>query len=271
MYKNKDNGDLVEFAIIGGTGIYDNNLFKGERIIKPHTPYGATSDSIVIGELDDKKIAFLPRHGKGHKIPPHMINYQANIWALKELGVKRIIAPSAVGSLNYDYQPGDIMLPDQFIDFTKNRNYSFFDGSQVCHISMADPFCNDLRKIATVCLNDLGTRFHNQGTYVCIEGPRFSTRSESRIFRDVFKADIIGMTLVPECILARESEICYLSISTITDYDVWAEQPVSSKDIIEILHKNVETTRTVISKLIPLIPNDRNSCNCGSALDEALL
>ena len=270
MNKNKDSIP-VEIAVIGGTGIYNNNLFQEETVVKPHTPYGPTSDSIIVGKFGNKKIAFLPRHGKGHKIPPHMINYRANIWALKELGVKRIIAPSAVGSLNYDYKPGDIMLPDQFIDFTKNRKYSFFDGSQVCHISMADPFCIDLRKIAGTLLKDIGIRFHNKGTYVCIEGPRFSTRSESRIFRDVYHADIIGMTVVPECILARESEICYLSISTITDYDVWAEQPVSSKNIIEILNKNVETTRTIISKLIPLIPDNRTGCDCGSALDEALL
>ncbi len=261
----------MEIAIIGGTGIYDNNLFQEERVIKPHTPYGPTSDSVIVGKIGDKKIGFLSRHGKGHKIPPHMINYRANIWALKELGVKRIIAPSAVGSLNYDYKPGDIMLPDQFIDFTKNRNYSYFDGSQVCHISMADPFCVDLRKTATKCINNVGIRFHNQGTYICIEGPRFSTRSESKMFRDIYHADIIGMTLIPECILARESEICYLSISTITDFDVWAEQPVSSKEIIETLHKNVETTRTIISKLIPSISDERTGCNCGSALDEALL
>jgi 5'-methylthioadenosine phosphorylase len=136
---------------------------------------------------------------------------------------------------------------------------------------MADPFCNDLRRTANRCINDLGIKFHDKGTYVCIEGPRFSTRSESKMFRDIYHADIIGMTLIPECILARESEICYLSISTITDYDVWAEQPVSSKDIIEILQKNADTTRTIISKLIPLISNDRNDCSCGSALDEALL
>ena len=270
MNKNEDSG-AVEIAIIGGTGIYDNDLFREEKTIKSHTPYGPPSDSITVGMFGERKIAFLPRHGKGHRIPPHMINYRANIWALKNLGVRRIIAPSAVGSLNYGYAPGDIMLPDQFIDFTKNRDYSFFDGSQACHISMADPFCNDLRKTANKCINGLGIKFHDKGTYVCIEGPRFSTRSESKMFRDIFHADIIGMTLIPECILARESEICYLSISTITDYDVWAEQPVSSKDIIEILQKNTDTTRSIISKLIPLISNDRNDCSCGSALDEALL
>ena len=136
---------------------------------------------------------------------------------------------------------------------------------------MADPFCIYLRKIANECMHDLGIKFHDNGTYVCIEGPRFSTRSESKIFKDVYHADIIGMTLIPECVLARESEICYLSISTITDYDVWAEQPVSTKEVIETLHKNVEITRTLISKLVPLISDNRNDCICGSALDNALL
>jgi 5'-methylthioadenosine phosphorylase len=271
MDKSSNSNDSVDIAIIGGTGIYDNNLFSEEQVIKPHTPYGPTSDFIVVGKFNDKRIAFLPRHGKGHRIPPHMINFRANIWALKDLGVKRIIAPSAVGSLNYEYRPGDIMLPDQFIDFTKKRAYSFFDGPRVCHISMADPFCTDLRNVAINCVNDIGVRFHGKGTYVCIEGPRFSTRAESKLFRDVYHADIIGMTLIPECILARESEICYLSISTITDYDVWAEQPVSSKDIVEILHKNVETTRTIISKLLPLISSERTNCSCAHALDDALL
>ena len=163
------------------------------------------------------------------------------------------------------------MLPDQFIDFTKNRKYSFFDGSQVCHISMADPFCIDLRNVAIKCINDMGLGSIKQEHIFVSKVLRFSTRSESKIFRDVFHADIIGMTLIPECILSRESEICYLSISTITDYDVWAEQPVSSKEIIETLHKNVETTRAIISKLIPLIPDNRTSCDCGSALNNALL
>ncbi|HKO63605.1 MAG TPA: S-methyl-5'-thioadenosine phosphorylase [Candidatus Nitrosocosmicus sp.] len=261
----------VGIAIIGGTGIYDPNLFNIEQSINPHTPYGPTSDAIIIGKFGNKRIAFLPRHGKGHKIPPHMINYQANIWALKELGVKRIIAPSAVGSLDYEIKPGDVMLPDQFIDFTKKRSYTFYDGPKVCHISVADPFCGDMRNIAINCINELGIRVHNEGTYVCIEGPRFSTRAESKIYRDVFRADIIGMTLVPECILARESEICYLSVSTITDYDVWADKPVSSREIIETLNKNVETTRRILENVIPMIHEEQNNCSCGNALKDAIL
>lgn len=267
----KECDSSIEIAIIGGTGIYDSGLFQHEKVIKPHTPYGPTSDYITIGEFDNRKVAFLSRHGKGHRIPPHMINFRANIWALKQLGVSRIIAPSAVGSLNYNYKPGDIVLPDQFIDFTKNRQYSFFDGAQVCHISMADPLCNDLRSTAIICLNKSNVEFHDKGTYVCIEGPRFSTRAESKLFRDVYRADIIGMTLVPECILARESEICYLSISTVTDYDVWADKPVTSKEIVETLNKNVAVTKNMISKLIPMITTDRDRCKCEHALDDALL
>lgn len=263
--------DLVQIAVIGGTGIYDTNLFKEERIIKPQTPYGDTSDHIMIGRFGEKKVAFLPRHGKGHKLPPHMINYRANIWALRELGVKRIIAPSAVGSLDYEYKPGDVLLPDQFIDFTKKRAYTFYDGPQVCHVSMADPLCSELRILAQKCLRDLHVRYHDKGTYICIEGPRFSTRAESKIFRDVLHADIIGMTLVPECILARESEMCYLSISTVTDYDVWADQPVSSKEILETLQKNVEITKNFLSRIIPLVTEERINCNCGTALKDALL
>lgn len=263
--------DSVPIAVIGGTGIYDTNLFKEEKTLQPQTPYGETSDVISVGRYGDKKVAFLPRHGKGHKIPPHRINYRANIWALRELGVKRIIAPSAVGSLDYRFKPGDIVLPDQYIDFTKRREYTFYDGPQVCHISMADPLCSDLRSTAKKCLINLNVSYHDKGTYVCIEGPRFSTRAESKVFREVLHADVIGMTLVPECILARESEICYLSIATITDYDVWADTPVSTKEIIETLHKNVENTRNLLLNIIPSVTEARLDCICGTALKDALL
>src|SRR6476661_10521510 len=163
MDKNKD-WNSVEIAIIGGTGIYDNNLFQEERVITPHTPYGSTSDSIVIGNWGDKKIAFIPRHGKGHKIPPHKINYRANIWALKSLGVTRILAPSAVGSLNTRYKPGDFVIPHQFIDLTKQRACTFYDGGKVCHISVAQPFCPELSEIALGSLKDLSFDSHSGGT-----------------------------------------------------------------------------------------------------------
>lgn len=263
--------EKAEIGIIGGTGVYDSGLFSDKKEIKVHTPYGEPSDQITIGEYAGRKVAFLPRHGKGHRIPPHKINFRANIWALKQLGVKRIIAPSAVGSLGFDYKPGHIALPDQFIDFTKKREYTFYDGGQVAHVSTADPFCPELRSIASKVIKKLKFPFQQKATYVCIEGPRFSTRAESKFFRDVMKADIIGMTLVPEVSLAREAEICYLSVATVTDYDVWADIPVSSKEIIETLHKNVEKTKKFVAEIIPALPQERAKCVCGSALEGALL
>lgn len=265
--------ERADIGIIGGTGVYDSGLFSDKKEVKVHTPYGEPSDLVTVGEYAGKRVAFLPRHGKGHRIPPHKINFRANIWALKQLGVKRIIAPSAVGSLGFDYKPGHIALPDQFIDFTKKREYTFYDGGQVAHVSMADPFCPEVRDIAANVIKGLGFLFQPKATYVCIEGPRFSTRAESKFFRDVMKADIIGMTLVPEVTLAREAEICYLSVATVTDYDVWSETPVTSKEIIETLHKNVEKTKKLVAELIPAVPVERTGakCACGSALEGSLL
>ena len=261
----------VDIGIIGGTGIYDPELFSAKREIKVHTPYGDASDLVTIGEYSGVKAAFVPRHGRGHRIPPHKINNRANIWALEQLGVKRIIAPSAVGSLKEAFKPGDISVPDQFIDFTKNRQYTFYDGGQVCHVSLADPFCPELRNIAIDKIKKLKYSLHSEGTYICVEGPRFSTRAESRFFRDVMKADIIGMTLVPEVNLAREAEICYVSIATITDYDVWANHPVTSTEIIETLAKNVEKTKKLIAELVATIPAVRNNCSCSKTLEDALV
>jgi 5'-methylthioadenosine phosphorylase len=261
----------ADTGIIGGTGVYDPGLFSTKREIKVHTPYGEPSDLVTIGEYSGVKVAFIPRHGRGHRIPPHSINSRANIWALKQLGVKRIIAPSAVGSLQEGYKPGDIAIPDQFIDFTKKRQYTFYDGGQVCHVSVADPLCPELCRIAIDRTKKLKFPMHDRATYICIEGPRFSTRAESKFFRDIMKADIIGMTLVPEVNLAREAEICYMSIATVTDYDVWADKPVSSAEIIEMLAKNVEKTKKLIADLVPAIPAARKKCSCGSALEGALL
>ena len=264
-------GISADIGIIGGTGMYDPELFSAKREIKVHTPYGEASDLVTIGEYSGVKAAFVPRHGRGHRIPPHKINNRANIWALQHLGVQRIIAPSAVGSLKEAFRPGDISIPDQFIDFTKNRQYTFYDGGQVCHASLADPFCPELRDIAIDKINKLKYSLHSEGAYICIEGPRFSTRAESRFFRDVMKADIIGMTLVPEVNLAREAQICYLSIATITDYDVWANHPVTSAEIIDTLAKNVEKTKKVITELVATIPATRNKCTCSKALEGALV
>ena len=259
--------ESAEIGIFGGTGIYDSGLLKDTKEITIDTPYGKTSDSITIGKFNGKMIAFMPRHGRKHTIPPHLINYRANIWAFKELGVKRIIAPSAVGSLKEEFEPGDFALPSQFIDFTKSRKGTFSEDGRVIHISVADPFCPELQNIVLNVTKDQNVKIHKDCTYVCIEGPRFSTKAESRFFRTT-GADIIGMTLVPECQLAREAQICYMSISTVTDYDVWAEKPVTAKEVIETLSKNVETTKQILTLLIDKIPETK-SCSCEKALEEA--
>ncbi len=257
----------VEIGIFGGTGIYDSDLLQNSRQVQINTPYGNPSDTITIGEFNGRRIAFLPRHGKKHTIPPHMINFRANIWAFKELGVKRIIAPSAVGSLKKELEPTHFVLPSQFIDFTKSRKYSFAKNGRVIHISVADPFCPELQKCVLDVADDQKITMHKDCTYVCIEGPRFSTKAESKFYKTT-GADIIGMTLVPECQLAREAQMCYVSISTVTDYDVWAEKPVTAKEVLETLSKNVQQTKKLLAVLIDKIPQHRE-CACEKALQEA--
>jgi len=257
----------VEIGIFGGTGIYDSGLLENPKEITIDTPFGKPSDSVTIGFFKGRKIAFLPRHGKKHSIAPNMINYRANIWAFKELGITRIIAPSAVGSLREEIEPGHFALPSQFLDFTKSRNGSFSEEGRVIHISVADPFCSELQDSINKVVNEQGHKIHKECTYVCIEGPRFSTKAESRFYRTT-GADIIGMTLVPECQLAREGQMCYASISTVTDYDVWAEKPVTAKEVLGTLGKNVEKTKKLLVDLIEKIPATRK-CNCSKALEEA--
>ncbi len=257
----------VEIGIFGGTGIYDSGLLENPQEIEMDTPYGKPSDIITIGVFKDRKIAFLPRHGKKHTIPPHMINFRANIWAFKELGITRIIAPSAVGSLKEELMPGHFALPSQFLDFTKSRKGSFSEEGRVIHISVADPFCTELQSSILEVTDNQDLKIHKDCTYVCIEGPRFSTKAESKFYRTT-GADIIGMTLVPECQLAREAQICYASISTVTDYDVWAEKPVTAKKVLDTLGKNVEKTKIILTELIEKIPKNRK-CNCAKALEEA--
>jgi 5'-methylthioadenosine phosphorylase len=260
--------EQAEIGIFGGTGIYDSGLLSESKEITVDTPFGKTSDSITVGIFKGKKIAFMSRHGRKHTIPPHLINFRANIWAFKEMGIKRIIAPSAVGSLQEKLKPGDLALPSQFIDFTKSRKTSFFEEEKVIHISVADPFCPELQSATIKAVDNLHLKIHRDCTYVCIEGPRFSTRAESKFYKNVIGADIIGMTLVPECQLAREAQICYVSISTVTDYDVWAEKPVTAKEVIETLTKNVETTKKILTLLPDFIPPQRR-CSCEKALTEA--
>jgi len=258
-----------KIGIIGGTGVYDSALLENVEEKSVETKYGAPSDKITIGTLKGVRVAFLPRHGPNHALPPHKINYRANIHALKELGVERILAPQAVGSLKEEYKPGDLVFPDQFIDRTWGREMSFYSGQPVCHISVAEPFCADLRKVLSENAQSLGFPYQEKGTYVCIQGPRFSTKAESAMFRQ-WNADIIGMTLVPECVLAREAQICYSSIAMVTDYDVWKEHAVSIEEIVRVMKENEEKVKKLLGEVIPKISGER-SCPCKNALEGALI
>lgn len=259
----------AEIGILGGSGFYDPSLFSSVSEVKMYTPFGAPSDLISVGDIKGVKVAFLPRHGKRHTIPPHLINYRANVLAMRDLGVKRILAPSAVGSLKEEMKPGDLVIPDQFIDFTKGRNYTFYDGAVVGHFSLADPFCPELRKLSAETAKELNFPFHESATYVCVEGPRFSTRAESRLFRG-WGAEIIGMTLVPEVSLARELGICYTTLATVTDYDVWAEKPVTAEEVVVMLKSNVEKVKSLLAKLIPKLTKERE-CQCSKSAEHALV
>ena len=261
--------DSADIAVIGGTGVYDPEIVENAREVKVYTPFGAPSDLVTLGTYEGRKVAFIPRHGKGHQIPPHRINYRANIWALKELGVRQIVASSAVGSLREDYAPGDFVITDQFIDRTKGRPDTFYEGGRLCHISSADPICPRLHDFFVGHARKLELRVHPTGTYVCVQGPRFSTRAESKLFRQ-WGADLVGMTLYPECVLAREAEICYVSVAMVTDYDVWAEKPVSTQEILETMHENSANFKRLIMEALPGIPEER-TCGCGEALKTALL
>jgi 5'-methylthioadenosine phosphorylase len=259
----------AEIGIIGGTGLYDSELLKNVKEVNVDTPYGAPSDAITIGDLAGRRVAFLPRHAKKHTIRPTDVNSRANIFALKKLGVQRILAPSAVGSLKEDYKPGDIVFVDQFIDRTTKREQTFYTGKKVCHISVAEPMCRELRQTLIALAKDIGIRTHDTGTYVCIEGPRFSTKAESRLFRS-WDADVIGMTLVPECVLAREAELCYTSIATVTDYDVWKDEVVSADEVVATMKVSVEKVKHIILEAVARLPKDC-SCECKNALKGAFL
>jgi 5'-methylthioadenosine phosphorylase len=262
-------GMQAEIGIIGGTGLYDPKLLKNVKEINVETPYGNPSDAITVGELGGKCVAFLPRHGKRHTIRPTDINVRANIFALKKLGVKRILAPSTVGSLREEYHPGEIVFCDQFIDRTTRREQSFYTQDKVCHISVAEPMCPEIREKIIAVAKMLSVKMHPTGTYVCIEGPRFSSKAESKMYRQ-WGADVIGMTLVPECVLAREAEMCYASISTVTDYDVWKDHPVCVDDIIKIMKTNIENVKRIIAEIVSKLPSEP-TCKCGEALKGAFV
>ena len=258
-------------AIIGGSGLYEIPGLKDPQEHEVTTPFGSPSAPIVIGSLAGQQVAFLARHGIGHHISPSEVNYRANIYALKSLGVERIVSISACGSLRDDYAPGDIVIPDQIFDFTRQRKRSFFEAGLVAHVSVAEPFCKDLSDQLFKAVNSTGSTVHQSGDFITIEGPRFSTRAESNIFRS-WGMSLIGMTTSPEVFLAREAEICYAVMAHVTDYDVWhiSEEPVTVEMVIETLKHNTETAQKVVINLAENLKAERD-CGCGSALADALI
>lgn len=261
---------MIKVGIIGGSGFDDPRLIDNIKRIKKHTPYGATSDLIIVGSHEGKELVILARHGEGHRIAPSHVNFQANIWAMKDLGVTHILATTAVGSLRENIKPGHLVFPDQFIDRTMKRKSTFFEGHEVCHISMADPFCHKLRDKLSSAAQKLGLEHHGKGTIVTIEGPRFSTRAESLMFRQ-WGADVINMSTVPEVVLAREAGICYATIAMSTDYDCWhqSKSSVTWEMIAQVMNKNVENVKSLLFEVISTI--DYHECECREAIKQAMV
>ncbi len=264
--------EKVRIGIIGGSGLYKMEGLTDVEEIRISTPFGDPSDAIVVGTLEGRRVAFLPRHGRGHRIMPSEVNYRANIWALKSLGVERIISVNACGSMKEEIAPRDIVIPDQLFDHTKGkRAYSFFGEGIVVHVSFAEPFCPELSELLYQAVKKTGARVHKGGTFIVIEGPRFSSKGESRIYRQ-WGVDIIGMTASPEAQLAREAEICYAVMAHVTDYDVWheTEEPVTAEMVIKNLEANVKVAQEALRYLIPTIPEER-TCGCARALADAIV
>jgi len=263
----------VKIGIIGGSGLYQMPGLSDieERTIE--TPFDSPSDAIVIGTLSGVRVAFLARHGRGHRHMPGELNYRANIFALKTLGVERVISVSACGSLREDYAPGHIVVPDQLFDYTKGkRPASFFGNGIVVHISVAEPFCTDLSADLLAAVRRTGAIVHAGGKFITIEGPRFSTKAESHLFRQ-WGMDIIGMTACPEAFLAREAEMCYATMAHVTDYDVWheAEEPVTVEMIIRVLNQNTAIAQQALAELVKDLAEKPRTCTCGSALANAIV
>jgi 5'-methylthioadenosine phosphorylase len=262
----------VGIGIIGGSGVYQMEGLAAVEEVRIKTPFGDPSDAITLGTLAGVRLAFLPRHGRGHRIMPTEVNSRANIFALKTLGVERIVSISACGSLREDYAPRHIVIPDQIFDHTRgHRAYTFFGNGMVAHISFAEPFCPDLSALVYEAVRKTGATVHQGGAFITIEGPRFSTKAESRAYRQ-WGMDIIGMTAVPEAQLAREAEICYAAMAHVTDYDVWheTEAPVTVEMLIGNLVANAAVTKEAIANLAPTA-HGRRTCECATALSSAII
>jgi 5'-methylthioadenosine phosphorylase len=261
----------TEIGIIGGSGLYSMPGFEAQEEVRLATPFGEPSDAYILGELEGRRVAFLARHGRGHRIMPSELNFRANIFGFKMLGVERILSLSAVGSLKEEHAPLDFVIPDQFFDRTRGRLSTFFGGGVVAHISFADPVCPQLARTVHAVAAEVGINSKAGGTYLCMEGPAFSTRAESNVYRS-WGMDVIGMTNLQEAKLAREAEICYVTVAMVTDYDCWHEEhdAVSVEQIIGNLVKNAENACKLVRNVVARMPPERK-CKCGSALKHALI
>ena len=261
----------ASIGIIGGSGLYSMPGFSAQEEIKLETPFGSPSDAYIAGDLEGKRVAFLARHGRGHRISPSELNFRANIYGMKMLGVERILSLSAVGSLKEEHRPLDFVIPDQFFDRTRSRVSTFFTGGIVAHISFADPICPELATQMRRACAAVGVNAKQGGTYLCMEGPAFSTRAESNVYRS-WGMDVIGMTNLQEAKLAREAEICYVTVAMVTDYDCWHDghDAVTVDEIIRVLNQNADNARKVVRNAVAAMPGER-SCKCGSALSHAIL
>jgi 5'-methylthioadenosine phosphorylase len=264
--------DPIRIGVIGGSGLYQMEGLEDVHEIRITTPFGDPSDTLIAGRIEGVPVVFLPRHGRGHVYTPTEVPYRANIHALKQLGVDKVISISACGSLREHLHPGDIVVPDQLFDFTKNRTNSFFGEGLVAHVSVADPFCPALSMLLFDAVTAAGGTVHRGGTFITIEGPRFSTRGESLVYRQ-WGMDIIGMTASPEAFLAREAGMCYATMAHITDYDVWheSEEPVTVEMVIQVLHHNVGLAQQALRLLVPRLVETPTKCVCASALETALI
>ena len=263
--------ERASIGIIGGTGLYQMEGFTDVREVAVETPFGPPSDRLMLGQLEGRAVAFLPRHGRGHRILPHELNFQANVFAMKSLGVEFLLSVSAVGSLKERYAPLDMLVPDQLIDRTQQRRSTFFGRGLVAHVAFAHPFCRVLSKLMVAGCEEAGARHHVGGTYVCIEGPHFSTYAESELYRS-WGADVVGMTNLQEAKLAREAEICYATLAMVTDYDCWHPEhaAVTAASVMQVLAQNVATARAVLRAVTRRLPVPRE-CECEHALRHALL
>lgn len=262
--------EQASIGVIGGSGLYRMPDLDDVVTVAVDTPFGAPSDELVIGTLEGRRVAFLPRHGRGHRLLPSEVPYLANIHALRQLGVTHVISVSAVGSMREQIAPGHICLPDQFIDLTKSRPRTFFGGGVVCHIPFDKPVCPDLADVLHRAGKKAGAVMHRGGTYVCIEGPQFSTLAESNLYRS-WNVDVIGMTNLPEARLAREAELCFATLALATDYDCWHEtEEVSVEQILRIIGQNVKLAQEIIRRAVVMLPAARG-CGCGDALAHAII